>query len=102
MTPSALLLGLYQELQQLHTQMAANAVCQRFIELPGQQAQADALVARIQAIPAAPLPAELRLMISGLIKTILADQKLIKTEIADWQSDIQPLLESFDAYPPGK
>lgn len=102
MTPSASLVGLYQELQKLHAAMVKNAVCQRFTELPDQQSQVDTLVARIQTISPSSLSAEQQATISGLVRDILANQQLIKTEIADWQSDICPLLASFDAYPPGK
>lgn len=102
MTPSVSIIGLYQELQKLHAAMATNAVCQRFTELPDQQSQVDTLVAAIKTTPPSRLSAEQQAMISDLIRDILANQDRIKTEIADWQSDVAPFLASLDAYPPGK
>lgn len=102
MTPPETVLALYHDLHKLHTEMAASAVGQRFTELPQQQEQVNAVVTRLQSTSLSRLSAEQRAMISSAIGDILAKQQVIKSEIADWQSDILPLLASFDAHPPGK
>lgn len=93
---------LLQTLQKLYSEMALNAVRQNWLELPKQQGEANSLAALIQAQSWETISKGQRIAVSSMIEKILASQKTIKGEIADWQSDIAPLLASFDARPPGQ
>ena len=100
--PNTSLFELCKKLQELYSEMASNAIKQRWSELPSQQEEANLLVAILQTLSWDFISKDQRTAIAGLIKKILEDQKAIQLEVRDWQSDIAPLLASFDARPPRK
>lgn len=102
MNSSESLINLLDQLQSLFASMRASAVSQSWAEVLEHQQQANHLASLIQTQNWSHIAGANRQHVSDVIKRILVDQEKIKCEIADWKSDVAPLLASFDAHPIGK
>jgi hypothetical protein len=82
----------YQQLATLHDEMAKAAFALAWDKLQALEQQSAKLISTLQESVQLPLGADVRRDIEKHIQHILAQQNIIRDEVAQWQADVKPLL----------
>lgn len=86
---------LYKQLAALHDEMAQAAFDLQWDKLQALEQRSAKITQELRAIPSLPLDADTRHETMLLIEHILKQQKAIRDEITQWQTDAKPLLTAL-------